>query len=59
LEDSEKLNYSSSDLDSIKNKTENALKATIGGSIWGDDVFYKILNQSDTEIIIATKTLNN
>jgi len=59
LDASEKLIYSSSDLDSIKNKIENALKATIAGAIWGDDFFYKILNLSDPEIIIATKTLNN
>jgi len=59
LDASEKLIYSSSDLDSIKNKIENALKATIAGAIWGDDFFYKILNLSDPEIIIAIKTLNN
>ena len=34
---------------------KNRLKALIGRNIWGNDVYYKILNQMDTDIEVALK----
>ncbi len=58
LDEFEKLNYTQSNISSIKNKIENALKANIARGIWGDDAYFKILNAEDMEITIATTDLN-
>ena len=58
LDESEKLKYNQSDINAIKSKIENALKANIARGIWGDDAFFKILNMEDQEITIAKKHLN-
>ena len=57
LDESEKLKYNQSDINAIKSKIENALKANIARGIWGDDAFFKILNVEDQEITIAKKHL--
>ena len=57
LNENEKIIYTESDLSAIKNKIENALKASIARGIWGDDAYFKILNLVDREITIAMQNL--